>query len=320
MGPTRLQRILTAVILLAGCMSTGIGIAAETPQVPRDAFGFILPSGPPPRRIVSLSPNLTEMLFAIGVGRERIAGVTRYCDYPPETAGLPRIGGIVDPSVEGILSLHPDLVLATRGNPTAVLDRLRAAGLNVFAFDSQDGIERVLETMRSLLTIASPADTARARRTVRAFASNLACLKRLAGEIPVDARPSLYYFDPASPDWTAGPHTHVNEVMALAGGRNVAEDAPAAWPRYSVEALIGKQPDVIVVAAQGADTSAASRDAVLASMRDRPGWRGLSAVREGRLCFVPADWLLRPGPRVLLAVSQLGRCLHPELGSWECAQ
>lgn len=284
----------------------------------RDALGFDLPPGPPPERIISLSPNLTEILFAIGVDRSRVVGVTRFCDYPPEVERVDRIGGIVDPSVERIVSLRPDLVLATRGNPSAVLERLRATGLQVFAFESQGGLDLLLETMQTMVRIIGPDSPSRADSVLGALRSRLDCLRAIVGTIPDSRRPTVYYYDPVSPDWTAGPGTHVSEAIALAGGQNIAADAAVAWPRYAVETLLMRQPDVIVLAAAKTPDGDGIAD-VLADLRDRPGWRGLRAVRDSSICVVPADWLMRPGPRILEAVEMLGRCLHPER-RWRCAR
>jgi iron complex transport system substrate-binding protein len=304
--------LLCGVLLWPGPSGSADGSRSATvpaePAIQEDAFGVPYQSGSPPRRIVSLSPNLTEMLFAVGVDRERIAGVTRFCDYPNEVEGLTRIGGIVDPSVETILALTPDLILATRGNPVEILGQLRAAGLRVFAFESQDGIDRVHRTMRTLVAIVSPDDSARAEATVAAFADELERLSRLASTIDDDERPSVYYYDPVSPDWTAGSGTHVDEAIALSGGINAARDAPTAWPRYALETLVMHQPEWLLVAVPQ-DQDAGE---ILSALRSRPGWRGLHAVQEGRICDVPADWLMRPGPRILRAVRRLGACLHPE--------
>ncbi len=292
---------------------------SSRPAGNRDALGVVLPAGLPPERIVSLSPNLTEILFAVGVKRERIVGVTRFCDYPAGVEGIARVGGIVDPSIESILSLRPDLVLATRGNPTAILDRLRAANVATYAVESQGGIAEIYEAMRAVVRIVSPDDTARAGAALRSFSGGLACLRAASAGIAGNGRPRVYYHDPASPDWTAGPGTHVNEAIELAGGKNIGDDAPVAWPRLSAEVLLVRRPEVLLVAAQDGDTGEVARGRILAQLRDLPGLRSTPAVRDGRICVVPADWLLRPGPRVIEAIQMLGRCLHPD-ESWECGR
>lgn len=275
-----------------------------------DAFGYAYPQSKHPERIVSLSPNITEMLFSIDPDATRLVGVTRYCDYPERAQSIPKVGGIVDPSIEAILALRPDLVLATRGNPVGIMDRLRSLGIPVFAFESQAGLDQIPETMAVLAALLGDESS---RVKADSLAAALACFRRIAEGIPAGARPSVYYYDPASPDWTAGPGTHISEIIRVAGGVNAADDSPNAWPRYSIEALISHPPDWLLVAAP----AAGNIEEIVASLRSKPGWRSLPAVREGRFCIVPADPLLRPGPRTIGAIRLLGACLHPTR-VWEC--
>jgi iron complex transport system substrate-binding protein len=309
------QGLFLALTIAAPAVAAGPGTEiAPRPEI-RDAFGREWVAGEtPPRRIVSLSPNLTEMLFALGIDPERIVGVTRYCDYPPAARRLPRVGGIVDPSVEAILRMRPDVVLATRGNPRLILDRLEATGVRVFTLESEAGLEPIGRMMEDLAAILAPDSPSRADSTIKAFRAHAACLREHAAAIPRDGRPSVYYYDPVSPDWTAGPGTHVAEAIAWAGGRNVADDAPVPWPRYSLEALLAHQPDWILLAAPSdtASLAQAKEEMLVRELAGRVGWRGLAALREGRVCVVPADALLRPGPRVLGAVDRIARCLHPD--------
>lgn len=279
-----------------------------------DALGNRVDTSRAAMRIVSLSPNLTEMLYAIGAG-DRVVGVTRYCDFPPDAKTRPVVGGIVDPSIEGILSLAPDLVTVTRGNPEAAIDQLRRAGLRVFAFDAQDGCRRVSEDMTRLIRLVHPADSVAALAKVGAFDAELDVLNRRV-EAGTGSGPTVYFYDPASPDWTTGPGTHLSEAIELAGGRNLFDDAVLAWPRVSLDAVVGKQPEWILIAVPSSDepmnveeTHAAWRDRLLAM----PGWRGLNAVRQGRVCTVPADLIMRPGPRILDGVHRLAACLQTGL-------
>jgi iron complex transport system substrate-binding protein len=303
---------VTGFILLGARPATPEAIRSTTY---RDALGYDLAPGPWPHRIVSLSPNLTEILFAIGVDPDRIVGVTRFCDHPPEALEVERVGGIVDLSLEKTVSLRPDLILATRGNPTETLSQMRAAGQQVFAFEAEGGIDLLIRTVEMMGQIIGPDAATRADSLADELQRRAECLRAISSTVPGSTRVSVFYYDPVSPDWTAGPGTHISEVIDLAGGRNAASDAPVAWPRYSLERLLVRQPDLLLVAAERTDAT----DALLDELRGRPGWRGLRAVREGRVCLVPADWLMRPGPRILGAVEMLARCLHPEQ-SWECGR
>jgi iron complex transport system substrate-binding protein len=301
--------LVLAVFECSLALAGRVGLAKSTHI---DALGAEVAVPAHPERIISLSPNLTEMLFAIGVQKGRIVGITRYCNFPPETQGIEIVGGIVDPSVEGILRLRPDLVLATRGNPVTVIGGLRTAGVPVYAFESQGGLTTVAETLQRMVELTAPDDTAKAGDALRRFRHGLECMQGFRETLRSDQCPTVYYYDPVSPDWTAGPGTHISEAISLAGGRNVGDDAAMAWPRYGTESLLARQPDWILVAASGVDTGATARDTILSAMRTRAGWMGLAAVRNGRLCLVPGDWLLRPGPRVIPALERLSRCLHPD--------
>lgn len=305
------MRRLSLVIVCFGCLMGLLGPRLFAKDTYIDALGTQVSVPAHPERIVSLSPNLTEILFAIGVRRDRIVGITRYCNFPPETQGIEVVGGIVDPSIEGILRLRPDLVLATRGNPVAVIGGLQRAGVSVYAFESQGDLETVDETLRRMVELTSPDDSAKAGETLRSFRHGLDCMRTYRKALRTDQCPTVYYYDPVSPDWTTGPGTHISEAIALAGGRNIGDDAAIPWPRYGTESLLARQPDWILVAASGVDTGSVARDAILEGMRTRAGWMGLAAVRNGRLCLVPGDWLLRPGPRIIPALQRISRCLHP---------
>ncbi|MDM7917363.1 MAG: helical backbone metal receptor, partial [Candidatus Eisenbacteria bacterium] len=202
-------RPLAFTLALAFALALGIAWASEPvlAQAPAaapssdsgreaiDAFGQRFSIGEPPTRIVSLSPSLTEALFAIGVPAQRIVGVTRFCDFPEEARSIEKVGGIVDPSIETILSLHPDLVLVTRGNPMPVIDRLRAAGLPVFAIDAEGGLDQVLQSMRTLIRVAQPSDPQAAGEAVERLAGEAERLRARSARYATSDRPTVYYYD-----------------------------------------------------------------------------------------------------------------------------
>jgi iron complex transport system substrate-binding protein len=272
-----------------------------------DALGDTLPAGSYPRRIVSLSPNITEMLFALGVDSSRIVGVTRYCDFPPEARRRPVIGGIVDPSLERIEAARPDLVLAARGNPTMVLDRISGLGFPVFAFEDQTGVAGILEMMKRMDVLVGPDGRRRAHAVIASFEREYESYRTWSHSLPDSSRPRVYYADPEHIAWTAGPGSHVDDLIRLAGGRNVVREG-GAWPQYSAEQLALADPDWLLLALpDGAD-----REKTLQQVRGAPGWSDLRAVQEGRICWIDSGILLRPGPRILSALESLASCLHPE--------
>lgn len=288
---------------VVGLRGTASGAAFASDDWVVDAFGDSVAVGTRFERIVSLSPNLTEALFALGVDPDRIAGRTIYCDYPPEALARPSMGGIVDPSVEKIFEAHPDLVLLARGNPSELRARLRELDLRTFAVEDRAdlaGIRQVLETLTRLVGSDRPA---RADSLLSRFRTELAGYEQGVAALGSSERPSVFFVDPQNPDWTAGPGSHVDDVIRLAGGRNVVTEG-GAWPRISTEIVLRTPPDWLLVAVPRGSSAEAERTALLAN----PALRR-SAARKDRICWVTGDALLRPGPRLLDALEQVAGCL-----------
>ena len=235
-----------------------------------------------------------------------IAGVTRYCDYPPAAQSRPVIGGIIDPSLEAIQMRRPDLVLAARGNPTQVIQSIRALGIPLFAVDDRTGLAGIARIIRQIAVLAGPDDTLRGDSVVRHVEWSLAAYGAWSDSIPPDARRTVYYADPEHPEWTAGPGSHVDDLIRLSGGANVITEG-GAWPQISAERLALLHPDCLLLALpEGGD-----RAAILARMRGRPGWAEMPALREARICWIDAGRLLRPGPRLFAGLEELAACLYP---------
>lgn len=272
-----------------------------------DALGDTLAAANYPERIVSLSPSLTESLFALGVARGRIVGVTRYCDFPEQAKNCPQVGGIVDPSLEAIQRSRPDLVLVTRGNPLETIDRLRALGLNVFALDDRTDLEGVRRMVSTLAAVVGPNDPERANELIQRFWNELRASRAWSDSLPEATRPSVLFVDPENLGWSAGPGSHVHDLIQLAGGTNVVTGADP-WPRYSSEAVLTANPELLLFALPEGMSEA---DA-LARFSSEPGMGNLRAVREPRVCYIPSGTLMRPGPRSLDALEKLATCTQPD--------
>lgn len=272
-----------------------------------DALGDTLEAANYPDRIVSLSPSLTESLFALGVARDRIVGVTRYCDYPEQAKNCPQVGGIVDPSLEAIQRSRPDLVLVTRGNPLETIDRLRALGLSVFALDDRTDLEGVRRMVSTLAAVVGPNNPELANGLIQRFWNELRAFRAWSDSLPASTRPAVLFVDPENMGWSAGPGSHVDDLIRLAGGTNVVTGAEA-WPRYSPEAILTEDPDLLLFALPDGMSEA---DA-LARFASEPGMGNLRAVRERRFCCIPSGTLMRPGPRSLDALEKLAACTQPD--------
>ncbi len=255
----------------------------------------------PVRRIVSLAPNLTETLFALGLG-DRVVGVTDYCDYPPEAAAKEHIGGPVSPNLEKIAQLRPDLVLATRagGNRLSTVQSLETLGIAVFATDPHSVEEAILSTER-LGELAGATDQGRlVAAGLRRRLSEVA--ERLSGS---ELTPVLLvvWLEPLI---TVGRNTFIADALRRAGAENVIQTAQD-WPNTSLEAVARMQPEYLIFASDHSEQS----ERQIAQLGGRPGWRSLEAMRNQRV-IVLGEAIGSPAPRLVDVIEQLARALHPE--------
>lgn len=250
-------------------------------------------------RIVSLAPSITETVFVLGDG-DRLVGVTDFCDYPPEAARKPRVGGISTPSFEAILSLRPDLIIATsESNYAEHVERLVSLGLPVYVVQPVD-FETVLESIDRIGRVLGRDAAARAR--VAAMRRDADAIARAVAGSP---RPRVLYVVWPNPLIAPGRGTLITELIQRAGGESVTGAEPLPYPRLSLETVVERRPDRIIVGRHGQGT-------VEDLLR---GWERLgsvSAVREGRVFGVDGDLVHRPGPRMIEALRALARVIHPE--------
>ena len=254
----------------------------DTPVQVVDDAGHTLVLHSPARRIVSLVPSVTGTIVSLGAS-DRLIARTRY-DLDPALAALPSLGGGLDPSIEGIVALRPDLVIAWNARDDRVLvPRLRDAGIPVYVAEIQDttAVFATIERMGIVLGVPAHADS-----VAGALRDTFAAV---AADVPPGRRPTALYLIAEDPPRTAGPATFIGQAIEIAGAVPAFPDLAEDWPTVALEAVMARSPDVIVLPV-GADLPA--RDA----LTGRPGWRDLAAVREDRIVEIDADLLARPGP------------------------
>lgn len=301
--PTRRPLTVAFLVILAVACSREtrdpphpVPAAGETPAVEvRDDAGRTVRLARPARRIVSLVPSVTETIVALG-GAGRLVARTDY-DGARELAGLPSVGGGVDPSPEVLVALEPDLVIAWRSaRGGGFRDPLRASGVPVYSASIEDtsDVFRTFERVGALLGMP--------RRAARLANELRDSLGAVAAARPPGARPSVLFTLLGSPPRTAGPGSFVAQMIGVAGGRPAFPELVERWPEISLEAVVERRPDVLVVpVGPGQDARAL--------LADRAGWRDLEAVRSGRVVGVDADLFSRPGPRLARAARELQRAL-----------
>ena len=261
-----------------------------------DDLGRTITLSAPARRVVSLAPSLTESLFAIGAGGQ-VAGITTFCNYPDGTRVLPRVGGMTNPSIERIVSLSPDLVLVSiEGNTRADFTRITTLAIPVYVSNPRTlmGIYRSLTDLGSLTGRSDEA-----QRLVDSLKHKEEMLRSMVSRTPV----STLFLISLHPLIVAGKNTLLNELLALAGARNIAADLEGNYPAISREAILAENPDVLFMTADLAgDTEH------LISLF--PEWSQLNAIRQKKVYRLDTDIVSRPGPRALLGLELVLACLH----------
>jgi iron complex transport system substrate-binding protein len=279
--------MLAVALLLSSCGNGQSGPAAE------------IGNEIAPERIVSMTPALTEILFAIGAG-DRVVGVTTYCDYPAEARTRPKIGGYANPSVEAIVALEPDLVLVSRagGNREAAL-AVERVGSRVEVIPART-LDDTIEAIGQVATLCGLEDRGDdLQREIRGSIEATTARLRAGPKVRVLL---CLQIDPLI---AAGRGTLPSELVTIAGGVNVVE--AGRYPRLGIEAVIAMEPQIILQAAM--DTP--EPDADRAALEFWSRWPSIPAVRDGRVHVIDGTTALRPGPRVADAVEMLARLLHP---------
>jgi iron complex transport system substrate-binding protein len=261
-----------------------------------DAVGDTVVMSHPARRIVSLAPNLTEMIFAIGAGNHLIAR-TDNCNYPPQAASIPSIGDYQSLNYERLLSMKPDLILMTyAGNTKTSYEKLKELGLRPYVLESAtlNGVIHTLDTV-GMLT----GQKQRGTEIAASIQSTVDSIRSLASTSPAVETFIIIYH---SPLMTVS-RGFLDEALKIAGGSNIAAGAIAAYPTYNREELVRRDPQVIIIASHSFD----DLDELL---RIYPECKQLQAVRNNRVYILPPDIILRPGPRVQQSVVLLYQALH----------
>ena len=280
----RLPRLM-AVLLAALLAST-----AHAHEVTDDT-GAVIQFSAPPTRIVTLMPSLTETVCALHAC-ERLVGIDRYSNWPPQVQNLPRVGGGFDVSVEAVAALKPDLVLSPVSSPAAV--RLRALGLKVAQIEPHNRAEM----RRAILTLGWALQAPNAEPLLREMDAGV---QAAAQSLPPAAHGLRVYFEVSAAPYAAGQDSFIGELMQALGLVNIIGAGQGPFPRVNPEAVVRAAPQLII-----------ANSANLADMPRRPGWAQLPALRTGSTCAFDAgerDILVRPGPRIAEAARLLARCV-----------
>lgn len=292
--------LAAAAALVTALLVQPLALAAAPVAVTDDA-GRTVHFARPPRRVISLAPSHTEVMYALGA-EDRLAAVNEWSDYPPAARAKPQVHG-VHPSLEQVVVLQPDLLLLWGVGD--LLARFEASGFPVLVLAPRN-LEGIYRDIQLLGVVMGAPDRARAVTT--AMRDRVAAVRaRVAGV----RRPRVFYevdaTDPVRP-FTVGPASFIHELLELAGGENVAAGAKAVWPQLSLEQLLKADPEIIIL---GDALSASSPQTPQMVMR-RPGWERVTAVQRRAIYAVDGNLVSRPGPRIVEGLEALARILHPD--------
>ncbi len=273
------------------CLLLTLWLPAQALQI-TDERGIKVTLAAPPQRIVSLLPSLTETVCALDACH-RLVGVDRYSNYPAQVRTLPQVGGGLDPNIEAIVALKPDLVLMSMSSRAA--ERLEALGLKVAALDTKThaDVRRVLEKVGTLLGVGD------AQRVWRAIDAGVSAA---AQSLSAKARNTRVYFEVSRGPYAAGETSFIGETLTRLGVKNVVPASLGPFPKLNPEYVVRANPDVIMIGNRS-----------MQAMVPYPGWQSIKAVREQRICVFPnddAETIVRPGPRMAEAARLMARCLE----------
>jgi len=270
----------------------------------KDALGRVVTLKVPPKRIVSMAPNLTEILYYLGLGN-RVVGVTQFSYYPPEAAQKPKIGSYINLNVEKIISLNPDLAIGTAdGNKESVVKLLGQAGIPVYIVNPRK-VRDVISTIAALGELCG----------IKEKAKDLSsCLGKQVDYISKRTtglrQPLVFLQINVKPIMTVNRNTFHHDVIRLAGGENMSQDESVTYPRISVEEVIKRNPAIIIIS---------SMERGGRFEKARQGWfkwSVIQAVKERRVHLVDSDLLDRPSPRIIEGLEVMARLIHPE-AEWD---
>lgn len=259
-----------------------------------DDLGRRIELSQPPQRIVSLAPSITEILFYLGLG-DRVAGVTDFCDYPEEARKKPSIGWIINPNVEKIILLKPDLVFVTaEGNRPDIVETLERVHIRVYVFNPH----RIEDIMKEILSIGEiGGQEAQATKKVNGLMRRIEAVRKKAEG---SQRVKVLYLVSIDPMISVGPGSFIHDMIGISGGENVASRAAARYPRIEMEEIVHRDPEVIIAPSE-----------IIETVRSWKGrWSGISAVKNSRIYPIDINIISRPGPRIVEGLERIYGEIH----------
>jgi len=299
MPKTKKMLILLLVAALVLMFSQGCSPAKQEVQqgkLVKDSLGREILIEQAPKKIISVSPAITEILFALGL-EEEIIGVSNYCDYPQQATTKEKMGGFENPNLELIAASEPDLVFVSAGVQEEVIGKLEQLNIKVVALDA-DTIEEVLENI-----ILAGIFTGKDKEAQELTADLKARMAEVTSKVKDRPKPKVFYEVWDEPLMSAGSSSFIHNIIETAGGINVAADNSKRYYTYSIEKLLEVDPDFYFINTH----SHTPQD-----IKKRAGYQALKAVQNNKVFTLEDNLISRAGPRVIDGLEQMARIIHPE--------
>lgn len=281
---------------------SGISLANEFPLTITDDRDREVTIAKQPERIISLSPANTEILFALDLG-EKVVGITDVCDYPSQTEEKEKIGGYANPNLEKIIQLKPDFILASYGNPPELIDQLDQLNYTVVSLNPKS-IDQVISSIIMVGRITGKEEEA--ARLTEEMKERIEAVLSETSSLVENKRPRVLYVVWYKPLWTAGSGTFIDELIQKAGGINIAGDI-AGWPQMSLEIVIEKNPQVIIVG------YSEDQPELIEAVKNESVLDQTDAFKHNRIYTIDTDIVSRTGPRIVNALEEMAKIIHPEI-------
>ena len=286
-----MKRLLTLLPMIAILATPCLASRTLTDEMGRTV---VVPDHP--HRVICLMPTVTDTVFALGAGDEVVA-ISDYTKYPTAALKKPSVGDLINPSIEMILSLHPDLVIGTQPKgPMEVTDQLERAGIPIFLV-SPHGIAGIFHSIKSIGSALNR--TPQADALIHSLQQRVDAVKARTKGLPVPRVFMPIWYDPVT---TIGKNAFITEVIEAAGGRSVTDDLSTEWPQISMEVVLERAPDALLLVRGGKTT--------LKVLQDRPGWNSMTAVKEHHVYYVD-DRINFASPVAIDALEDLAKQFHP---------
>lgn len=249
-----------------------------------------------PKRIVSLSPSTTELIYALGAGK-KVVGVTDYDDYPEEVKSVAKVGGFKGPNMEAIAAQKPDIIFASTLSGKDQMDALQKTGIPVLVLEAKD-INQIYDSIKIIGQI-----TGNEKKGDEVIQTMKDKIKQISDKVKDLPKVNTFFVVDTNGNFTAGKGTFIDELINLAGGKNVADDVNG-WAQYSMEQLLQKNPDTIITSPHASNSN---------NIKDMQGYKDTKAAKDGKIFIISNDDIInRASNRIVLGLEEIAKDLHPE--------